>query len=663
MMNLCDVAGVGPKTLCLLNKLGICNIEDLISYYPFRYVVIKRSDFSCLDDNMDVVVDGVLESRANLIYLRGKKRLVTFRINIGSEILNIMAYNRAYLVKELNIGSVVTIIGKYNKMKKSIVAVDVRMGGLGDIPQIEPVYYTTYGLGRKYLAKLIDNFLNENFEVKDNVPSYLSDRYNFIGKREALLQVHRPSNMDLLKRARLRIKYEELFTYMLKMNYLKLKNKTGSQAIKRNIARSLVDDFILGLPFKLTADQMSAVDDILSDLAGNVRMNRLLQGDVGSGKTIVAFVGAYANYLAGYQTAMMVPTEILAKQHYESASSLFKDMGIKVGLLTSNIKGSARRNIIKELESGSINLIIGTQALIQEGIEYHNLGLVITDEQHRFGVKQRDVFKNKGGYADVLSMSATPIPRTYALTIYGDLDVSSIRTKPFGRKEVITKVVLEEDITLLLEAMNEQLLLGHQVYVIAPLIVGDDDNQMESVDSILKKMGKAFGKKYKIGVVHGKLDSKSKDKTMEEFNNNIINILISTTVVEVGVDVKNATMMVIFDANNFGLSTLHQLRGRVGRDNIQSYCFLVTKKKCDRLRILEDTNDGFVISEQDFENRGEGDLFGTRQSGEINFKLADLHKDFKILVQAKEDACEYLKGLSLDDMNKLDCIRVIDDLN
>ena len=663
VMNLDEIKGVGPKTLKLLNKLGIYNGYDLICYYPFRYVVVKRTDFSSVEDNDDVVIDGVVESRANLVYLKGKRKLVSFRLNTGRDVFTILAYNRPYLVNEIKIGSVVTVMGKYNRVKRSIVASSVSFGKLSDVPYIEPIYYTTYGLSRKCLAKIIDNYLNSSFTVLDEVPSYLSLKYGFIDKKDVILQINRHNNMELLKKARLRIKYEELFSYMLKINYLKQKNKINEKAIRRNVDRNKIEDFIFKLPFNLTSDQRDAVFCIFDDLSSDIRMNRLLQGDVGSGKTIVAFISAYINFLSGYQTAIMVPTEILARQHLESALNIFKEIDIRIEMLTSSVKAQEKRRIINDLENGDIDLIIGTQSLIQEDIKYHNLGLVITDEQHRFGVNQRNVFKNKGEFPDVLSMSATPIPRTYALTIYGDLDVSSIKTKPVGRKDVITKVVLESEIVKALEMMNDQLKLGHQVYVIAPLIMGDDDALTESVDSILKKMEKAFGKKYKIGVVHGKLDSKTKDKTMEEFNNNVINILISTTVIEVGVDVKNATMMVIFDANNFGLSTLHQLRGRVGRSDIQSYCLLVTKVACERLNFLENTNDGFVISEYDFEHRGEGDLFGIRQSGEMNFKLADIHKDYKILVQAKEDACDYLNRLSSDEIDALELEWKVRDLN
>ena len=376
-------------------------------------------------------------------------------------------------------------------------------------------------------------------------------------------------------------------------------------------------------------------------MSSNHRMNRLLQGDVGSGKTIIALLAAYANYLSGYQTAIMVPTEILATQHYQESKKLLGNYGLNIELLTSNTNKKEKDRIYEELSSGKTNLIIGTQSLIQKDINFHNLGLIITDEQHRFGVNQRTTFKNKGESPDVLSMSATPIPRTYALTIYGDMDVSSIKTKPIGRKEVITYFKKEKEITSVLEMMKKEVDQKHQIYVIAPMI--DSDNQeLENVTSLEEKMNKAFGKICKIASIHGKLEPSVKNKIMTSYEQGKIDILISTTVIEVGVNVPNATMIVIFDANLFGLSTIHQLRGRVGRSNLQSYCILIAKEYQERLKMLENCSDGFEISEYDFKNRGEGDLFGIRQSGETGLKLADVKKDFQMLLKARDDVLEFL---------------------
>ena len=374
-------------------------------------------------------------------------------------------------------------------------------------------------------------------------------------------------------------------------------------------------------------------------------MNRLLQGDVGSGKTIVAFIAIYANHLSKYQSALMAPTEILATQHYEEAKKVFSKYKLNIALLTSSTSSKDKKEIYENLENGKIDLVIGTQALIQEKVNYKKLGLVITDEQHRFGVNQRNTFRSKGMSPDVLSMSATPIPRTYALTIYGDTDVSSIKSKPAGRKEVVTIFKKEKEVTDVLNMMKEELDKNHQIYVIASMIDGEETEELESVNDLEDKMNKAFGKICKIGIIHGKLDPKEKNRVMTDFESGKINILISTTVIEVGVNVPNASMIVIFNANMFGLSTLHQLRGRVGRSDIQSYCVLIAKESQERLRLLEKTSDGFEISEYDFQNRGEGDLFGIKQSGELELKMASIKRDFKMLLKAKEDADEFINML------------------
>lgn len=657
-MNLCDVSGVGTKTLGLLNKLGINSVDDLVNYYPYKYKVLKRSNMNFLEDNESVVIDGVSECKGSVMYLSKGLKMVSFRINTSSNIFNVCVFNRPYLAREIYAGVKLTVIGKYNRMRNAIVASEVRFGLLNEDVTIESVYYVTHGLSKSMMAKIIRNAMSCPFDVKDNIPSDLALKYDFMSKNDAIMQIHAPTDIVLLRRARLRLKYEELFLYMLKVMYLKKRNKIRDGAIKRDIDRGKIDDFISKLQFSLTDDQTKAVNEILDDMGSDVRMNRLLQGDVGSGKTIVAFICCYANYLSHYQSALMVPTEILAKQHYEKASKLFSSYGVKIELLTSSVKKSDRKNILSRLESGDIDLIIGTQSLIQDDVKYYNLGLVITDEQHRFGVNQRTSIRDKGYMCDVLSMSATPIPRTYALTIYGDLDVSSIVTKPSLRKDIVTKVILEKDIVTCLELMYKELCLSHQIYVIAPLVLLEEDSDRESVDTLFKKMDKAFGNKFKIGRIHGKMSASEKEEVMKDYEEKKIDILISTTVIEVGIDVPLATMIVIFNAELFGLSTLHQLRGRVGRSDLQSYCLLVTHKECERLRVLEKTNDGFAISSYDFENRGEGDLFGIRQSGERHFQLADLRKDFKILLKAKEDACLYLDnvsdGCSLNDVLSCD---------
>lgn len=645
MIELETIDGIGPKTKELLNKIKIYDRNDLLNYYPYRYDIIKRSDISNLNDGDKIIIDGIIEGQPTVIFINKSLKKMIFRISTRTTILNVTIYNRNYLYQDLKSGKEVTIIGKYNKLKNAVIASDIRFGMLPPGAKIEPIYYVTEGLTVKQISKFISSALEEDYQVEDLVPRFLVEKYNLMDKKTAIKNIHVPEDILLLKKARQRIKYEELFMYVLKVNYLKQKMSDDSTAIERNLDKDKLDKFIKGLPFELTLDQDKAVNDIINDLSIKKRMNRLLEGDVGSGKTIVALIAIYANYLSKYQSALMAPTEILANQHYEDAKKIFAKYKLNMALLTSSTSNKDKKEIYKGLEDGSIDLVIGTHSLIQDAVKYKKLGLVITDEQHRFGVNQRDTLKSKGLSPDVLTMTATPIPRTYALTIYGDTAVSEIKSKPNGRKEVITVFKKNKEITSVLEMMKQELDLNHQIYVVAPMIETDDNDDKESVKDLEEKMNKAFGKISKIGIIHGKLDPKEKDKVMKNFENNKINILISTTVIEVGVNVPTASMIVIFNANMFGLSTLHQLRGRVGRSDIQSYCILVAENPEEKLRLMEKTNNGFEISEYDFQTRGEGDLFGTRQSGELGLKMANIKKDFKMLLKAKEDADLFINML------------------
>lgn len=636
-----EIEGVGPKTASLFQKLNINSVDDLIHYYPYRYDILKRTDMDEVEDGAKVIIDGMIEGQPTIISINPKLKKIIFRISNERHIFNVTVYNQIYLYQEIKNNKNITVFGKYNRIKNTIIASEIRFERLPDAPQIEPIYYTTAGLSRKNIAKYIRTVLQDDFEAESYLPDYICKKYNFPSKTFAIKQIHEPDDVLSLKKARQRLKYEELFLYLLKIQYLKRDVQKSAKAITRKVDHAKVMEFIDSLDFKLTTDQLKSVQEIEQDLCASKRMNRLLQGDVGSGKTIVAFIASYINYLSGYQTAFMVPTEILASQHYKNALKLFSKTKINIALLTSSTSKKDKDKIYEKLKDKEIDIIIGTQSLIQEKVVFGNLGLVITDEQHRFGVNQRTTFKNKGIMADVLSMSATPIPRTYALTIYGDMDISSIKTKPEGRKEVITYYKREKDIYDVLEMMKKELDLKHQIYVIAPSIEEVDDEESHSVLKLKEQMNKAFGKIAKIGIVHGKLDSDKKNKTMEDFEKGKIDILISTTVIEVGVNVVNASMIVVFEANMFGLSTLHQLRGRVGRGDIQSYCILIADSGSERLKMLEKCNDGFEISEYDFTTRGEGDLFGVRQSGEIGLVLANVKKDFKLMLRVKEDVEEF----------------------
>ena len=654
-MELKDVKGIGTKSLALLNKLNIQTVLDLITYYPVRYDILTRSDFDHLDEDMKVIVDGKVESIPLVIRIKTGLNKMNFRLATSDRIFGVSIFNRAFLKQHLGIGTSVIVIGKYDKVKNVITASDIKLGELSTTPKIEPVYHLTSGLTNKNISTYINMaMLQIGKNVVDYIPDYLTEKYNFPSKKMALNIIHNPSSIEKLKEAKIRLKYEELFEFMFKINYLKKEN-TKANGIKRKILKKDLESIVKILPFKLTNDQKNVLEEIRQDLNSEKRMNRLLQGDVGSGKTIVSIIAMYLNYLSGYQSALMVPTEILANQHFQNITNLLKDL-VKVELLTGSTPKKEKTRIYDELQSGEIGIIVGTHALIQSDVCYKNLGLVVTDEQHRFGVNQRENLKNKGLSPDVLYMSATPIPRTYALTIYGDMDVSVIKELPKGRQEVETILKKTSEIKDVLELMYKELKANHQIYVIAPLIEDNDSNNLTSVNELKNKMNDAFGKKYKIDIVHGKMASASKDEIMTRFSQGEIDILISTTVIEVGIDVKNASQIVIFDANRFGLSTLHQLRGRVGRGTIKSSCILISDQDTKRLEILKTTTDGFKLSEEDFKLRGSGDLFGTKQSGDMTFKIANIREDYKILLQANKDSLEFLNKASLNNLKLRDLL-------
>ena len=643
MADLLNIKGIGAKGKTYLNKLGIMDTNDLLTYYPVRYDLLKRSNLSEVTEEDRVIIDGKVESIPLILRFNKGLNKMNFRLVTQNGVVGVSIFNRAFMKKNLEIGTNVIVIGKYDSTKNVITASDIRIGVLGKEEKIEPVYHLTTGITSKSIHTFINlGLLVYGREVPDYIPDYLLDKYGYLNKKTSLNIIHNPSDLTKLEEVRNRLKYEELFTFMTKINYLKERNKKDN-GIGRNIDIKELEEFYKTLPFELTNDQKKVILEIINDMNSKKMMNRLLQGDVGSGKTIVSIVAMYFNKLSGYQSALMAPTEILATQHYNNIKKLLGKK-VNVELLIGSKTKKEKNDIYKKLETGEIDIIIGTHALIQEDVKYYNLGLVVTDEQHRFGVNQRANLKNKGMMPDVLYMSATPIPRTFALTIYGDMDVSIIKEMPKGRMPIKTYVKKNEEIPEVLEMMYEELKLKHQIYVIAPLIEDSENSELTSVNNLKDKMNLAFGSKYNIDVLHGKMAGALKDDIMLKFKNNETQILISTTVVEVGVDVPNASMMVIFDANRFGLSTLHQLRGRVGRGKVESTCVLISSQETERLDILSRTNDGFEIAEEDFKLRGSGDLFGTRQSGDMNFRIADIKEDYHLLVQANKDAKEFIKN-------------------
>lgn len=635
-MDIKNLHQVGEKTSKILNKLGIFTDDDLINYYPYRYNVYNFSNE--LIDNSTLIINVIIESNPIVSYIKKNFNRLSFRARYNERIFNVVIFNRAYLKTNLTIGKNITIIGKYDFKKNIFTSSDIKFNITNG--QIEPVYHLTKGITNNTVSKLIkDNF--NNIYIKDSLPSNIISKYNLLSKKDALYNIHFANDLKMVHYAKNRLIYEELFDFSFKMNYFKNQNIRKDKEPK-NIDINKINEFKKLLPFSLTTDQDNAYNEIVQDMGSNKKMNRLLLGDVGSGKTVVAVGAIYANFIAGFESTLMAPTEVLATQHYFSIKKMLDKFNVAVELITGSMSKKEKEAIYKRVQNKEIDLLIGTHSLLNENIIFNNLGLVITDEQHRFGVHQRFALEDKSKCPDILYLSATPIPRTYAMTIYGDLDISYIKTKPTGRKDIITKVKKNSDIKEVLGLMLEQIKLGHQIYVVSPLVEEDESLNLTSINLLKEKLSLAFKNLFRIEIIHGKMKTSEKESIMNDFKNNQIKILIATTVIEVGIDVSNATMMVIFNAERFGLATLHQLRGRVGRSDLQSYCYLISDSDNDRLKVMEESNDGFYISQKDFEMRGHGDLFGVKQHGDMSFKLANLKNDYNILLFANEDAKKFI---------------------
>ena len=624
-MELHDVKGVGPKMLQNLKELNIFSLNDLLSYYPYRYDLFQPVTLNEDYNHERIAINVVVETTATTAFIRKNFNKLQFRVNHNNKIMYAVIFNRAFLKPNILIGKTITLIGKYDVKKNTFICDDIKLNPLTK-KEIIPIYHVRKGLKNNDIRKIILNALNDSAKVIDYVPNEFSIKYDFISKKQALRMIHMPYNYEEVKKAKIYLKYEELFLFLFKIGYMKNENENTLKE-EKYFDQNKLDFFIQQLPFSLTDSQNEALSLILNDIRSNKKMNRLVLGDVGSGKTIISFISIYANYLAGYQSVLMAPTEVLARQHFESALNYFKEFNLIVDLLVGSMTKKEKENVKERLISGDIDILIGTHAIIEESVSFYRLGLVITDEQHRFGVKQREILKSKGEVPDALYMSATPIPRTYALTLYGDLDVSFIRHKPGGRKEIITKIKKYSELKDVLMHVLEEIKKGHQVYVVASIIDDNEELDLKSVETLKNKFNLAYQGKIPIEILHGKLKQKEKDAIMQRFKNNETKILISTTVIEVGVDVKNATVI-------------------------------------DRLKVLEESNDGFYIAEKDLELRGEGDLFGTMQSGVKTFKIADLKDDLKIMMQAKQDSEEYLKSEQYkNNMNYYKIVRDLERLN
>lgn len=661
-MELADIKGVGPKKILELKELNISTIEDLLTNYPYRYDIFEPINLDSDYDGERVAINAIVESIATTAYIRKNFNKLQFRVNHNGKVMYAVIFNRAFLKPNIIIGKTITLVGKYDLKRNTFICDDIKLSPLTK-KEIIPIYHVKKGIKNNDLRKIIESALIDRTKIPNYVPDEFMMKYDFISKEQALRMIHMPHSYEEVKKAKVYLKYEELFFFLFKIAYMKSENENVCKD-EKYFEQNKVDSFIQSLPFSLTDSQSEALSLILDDIKSSKKMNRLVLGDVGSGKTIISFISMYANFLSGYQSVLMAPTEVLARQHFASALNYFKDYHLTIDILVGSMTKKEKEAVKQRLARGDIDLLIGTHAILEENVSFYRLGLVITDEQHRFGVKQREILKSKGDVPDALYMSATPIPRTYALTLYGDLDVSFIRHKPGGRKEIVTKIKKYSELKEVLMHVLEEIKKGHQVYVVASIIDDNEELDLKSVETLKEKFNLAYQGKIPIEILHGKLKQKEKDAIMERFKNNETKILISTTVIEVGVDVKNATVMVIFDADRFGLATIHQLRGRVGRNNLDSYCYLISDKEIERLKVLEESNDGFYIAEKDLELRGEGDLFGTMQSGVRMFKIADLKTDLKIMMQAKQDSEEYLKsGQYKNNMNYYKTVRDLERLN
>lgn len=661
-MELTDIKGVGPKTLDHLHELGIYTLDDLLTNYPYRYDLFEPTNLTEQYDNERIAINVQVETTATTAFIRKNFNKLQFRVNHNGKVMYAVIFNRAFLKPHIVIGKTITLVGKYDLKRNTFICDDIKLNPITK-KEIIPIYHVKKGIKSNDILKIIESAIDDSAKIPNYVPDEFIMKYDFISKKQALRMIHMPHKEEEIKKAKVYLKYEELFLFLFKIAYMKDDNENTYKE-EKVFEEKKIEDFIASLPFTLTDSQEEALKLILDDIKSNKKMNRLVLGDVGSGKTIISFISMYANFLAGYQSVLMAPTEVLARQHFESAISYFKDYHLTIDILVGSMTKKEKEALKARLASGEIDILIGTHAIIEDAVSFYRLGLVITDEQHRFGVKQREILKSKGEVPDALYMSATPIPRTYALTLYGDLDVSFIRHKPGGRKTIVTKIKKYSELKDVLMHVLEEIKAGHQVYVVASIIDDNEELDLKSVETLKEKFNMAYQGKIPIEILHGKLKQREKDAIMTRFKNNETKILISTTVIEVGVDVKNATVMVIFDADRFGLATIHQLRGRVGRNNLDSYCYLISDKEIDRLKVLEESNDGFYIAEKDLELRGEGDLFGTMQSGVKTFKIANLKTDLKIMMQAKCDSEEYLKsGQYKNNMNYKKIVRDLERLN
>ena len=646
------IKGVGPNRAKLLQKLGIHTLKDLITYYPRDYEDRnKPSEIAYLQDGQEALIEAIPVSKVSEIRTKNK-RVVLYKLMVrdstGTCILT--WYNQSYLKNRFKVGEIYKFFGKVKRVGGHIEM----MSPVYDLEKtnkntgkIIPIYPSTYQLSQNTIRQIMENGLNlVKSKLQETMPEFIKQRYQLINYEEAITRIHFPNDFNEFKQARRRLVFEELLSMQLALLTLKNQYMTEEEGISFS-KEVKMSDVINQLPFHLTKAQEKVLEEIDRDMEDRKTMNRLLQGDVGSGKTAVSIIASYKAVKSGYQVAIMAPTAILATQHLESFKQLLDPFHIRCELLVSSITKKKKEEILERLENGEIDIIIGTHALLEENVRFKKLGFIVTDEQHRFGVKQRGTIVAKGENPDVLVMTATPIPRTLALILYGDLDISIIDELPPNRKKIDTYAVRKEMEARVNQFIKKQIDEGRQAYIVCPLVEENEEMNLKSVTELAEKYKKEVFKEYRVEYLHGKMKNKEKDEIMMKFKEGEIDILIATTVIEVGVNVPNASIMVVENAERFGLAQLHQLRGRVGRGEYQSFCILKYEGKSEtiqkRMKVMTDTNDGFIISEKDLELRGTGEFFGTKQHGMPEFKIANLFEDMPILKEVQKLASQLIE--------------------
>lgn len=647
--------GVGPKRKEALSDLGIETIFDLLTFFPFRYEDLTVRDITEIEDKEKVVLQGTAVSSPVVNYYGRKKNRLQFRINVDHVIIPVTFFNQPYLNQYVHMNEEITVFGVWDLKRQSLTGIKILKTDA--TTNQEAVYRSNKDIKQQTIFKIIKQAWEgyANF-IPEILPRQLVDKYQLISFKEAIRQIHFPQKNKNTEMARNTLVFTEFFVYQLKLQFIRRRNKKEQQTGQLNAYDiDQLKIFLKDLPFELTNAQKRVVNEICKDLLQPRQMFRLLQGDVGSGKTVVAASAIYAVFTSGRQSAIMAPTEILADQHMASLEELFKDFDLSVALLTSSTPKKERDQILENLKDGTLDCIIGTHALIQDDVYFKDLGLVIIDEQHRFGVNQRRMLREKADHPDVLFMTATPIPRTLSITTYGEMDVSVINEMPAGRSPVNTTWIKPKQSAQLKEFILKELTGQSQVYVVSSLIEESEHLDIQNATELFYIYQNMFPN-YNVGLLHGKMKPAEKEEIMSEFNNNNIHILVSTTVIEVGVNVRNATVMIIHDADRFGLAQLHQLRGRVGRGSKQAYCILIAEPKSEtgqmRMQIMTEVSDGFVLSEKDLQMRGPGDVLGKLQSGMPQFKIGNIVEDALILEKARQESILYLSEHNLKDMHE-----------